>query len=75
MAVFQSLPGLALLMFSALLAFLCRKGIAIRGTGFFSAVFSGAYLVLNLMAGGTLYEGLIALLIPLILLLPKENAP
>ena len=75
MDIFYSREALMLLALSAWLALCCRGQRALRWTGLLCVASSGAALVLTLMEGGSLTEGLIFLLIPLSLLLRKERIP
>lgn len=72
MLVFHSIPALVCLLASISFALLCRLGKAAQWTGFFSMLLAGALIVLTLMAGGSLHEGLTYVLLPLWALLPGE---
>lgn len=72
MVIFHSIPALVCLLSAFIFALLCRLGKAAQWTGFFSILLAGTLIVLTLMAGGSLHEGLAYLLLPLWLLLPGE---
>ncbi|MBQ7657264.1 MAG: hypothetical protein IJI53_05385 [Clostridia bacterium] len=72
MLIFHSIPAMVCLLSSLIFALLCRLGKAGRWTGFVSMLLSGLMIILTLMAGGSLHEGLAYLLPPLWLLLPRE---